>query len=555
MIKILAIDDNSNNLVALSALFSNSFPDALIITALSGREGVEKALIESPDVILLDLVMPIMDGIETCRRLKEHNELKLIPVIMITATQTDSKTRTKALKTGAEAFLSKPIDEAELTAQVSSMIRLKQSENHVRLENERLEELVRQRTHELENELEERTKLEEALKEALEKAESGNRLKTAFMNNISHEVRTPMNGILGFSNLITQPDITLEEKIQYYSLIKTSSNRLLDTITSYMDISMIASGNMEVNRKPFDLHKILNQLYDQFQPLCTVKNIGLHLKTPAKTRDITLHTDAELFQKVLTHLLDNATKFTNQGKITFGYEIQSAGTTGLPTEKSGSPVALEFYASDTGIGISKESLSMIFDSFNQEELCPTRGHEGSGLGLSIAQGLVRLLGGEIRVESRKDKGSTFFFTIPTKGMKEEVAIPEVICSEVPVLGSPVILFAEDEMSNVKFIEAVLRKTAIILLLANNGQEAVEQCRAHPEISLVLMDIKMPVMDGLEATREIKSFRKSLPIIALTAFAMSGDDKRAYEAGCDDYLSKPISIESLFEKLKQYGIPL
>jgi PAS domain S-box-containing protein len=164
MIKILAIDDNSNNLVVLSALFSNSFSDALIITALSGREGIEKAIIESPDVILLDLVMPVMDGIETCRRLKDDNELKLIPIIMITATQTDSKTRAKALETGVEAFLSKPIDEAELTAQVSSMIRLKQSENHVRLEKERLEEQVRQLTQELENEQEKRKTAEETIR-------------------------------------------------------------------------------------------------------------------------------------------------------------------------------------------------------------------------------------------------------------------------------------------------------------------------------------------------------------------------------------------------------
>ena len=150
---------------------------------------------------------------------------------------------------------------------------------------------------------------------------------------------------------------------------------------------------------------------------------------------------------------------------------------------------------------------------------------------------------------------TFFFTIPSEGMKEEVAMPKAIRTEVPVLGSPVVLVAEDDISNVQFIEAVLRKTAVTLLVANNGQEAVEQCRAHPEISLVLMDIKMPVMDGLEATQEIKSFRKDLPIIAITAFAMNGDETRASEAGCDDYLAKPVSMELLFEKLQQYGIPL
>ncbi len=555
MIKILAVDDNSNNLVVLSALFSSSFPDAKIITALSGREGIEKALTESPDVILLDLVMPIMDGIETCRRMKEDNDLKFIPVIMITATKTDSKIRTKALQTGVEAFLSKPIDEAELTAQVSTMIRLKQSENQVHQEKEQLEEQIRLRTQELENELEERKHLEEALKVALGKAESGNRLKTAFMNNISHEVRTPLNGILGFSDLITHPDITLEEKIQYYSHIKTSSNRLLDTITSYMDISMIASGNMEVIRKSTDLNRLLHELYEKFQPLAAIKNLELHLEIPAKSNDIIFYTDAELFQKILTHLLDNAAKFTHQGKIIFGYEIRSTGMTGPPTEKSGNHAELEFYVKDTGIGISRESLSIIFESFKQEELSPTKGYEGSGLGLSIVQGLVRLLGGKIRVESAKGKGSSFFFTIPFEGANEQVVIAEPNFIKATKQSNPVVLVAEDDMSNVQFIEAVLRKTAVTLLVANNGQEAVEQCHAHPEISLVLMDIKMPVMDGLEATREIKSFRKDLPIIAITAFAMNGDETRASEAGCDDYLAKPVSMELLFEKLKQYGIPL
>jgi len=823
MIKILAIDDNKDNLVVLTTLLSAAFPNARVITSQSGKEGIDKARVERPDVILLDLVMPVMDGYETCKILKEDDELQRIPVIILTAMHTDSVSRIRALKLGAESFLAKPIDEAELTAQVSSMLRIKSSEDKVIQENQRLEALVNERTKGLEEskraalnlldglkaEIELRRVSDEALrqseeqfrnlyteapvglyrttpdgkillanraifemlgfsnfeelssrnleevgfepsyrrqqfieqiekngevkeleakwiccngevimvresakvicdangkpiyydgtveditkrdhiekdlqqseerfrnvtqsandaiitinskgivsgwnrgaekifgyteneikgkelsviipqkyrelhvkslerikqggdyhvigktvelyglhksgnefpielslsewetgsgksfsgiirditdrkhadavlKEALEKAESGNRLKTAFMNNISHEVRTPLNGILGFSNLLTQPDITLEEKVQYYSLIKTSSNRLLDTITSYMDISMIASGNMEVKRKPFDLHKILNQLYDQFQPLCAVKNLGLHLKTPAKTKGITLHADAELFQKILTNLLDNAAKFTHQGMIIFGYEIQSTVTTGLTAEESGNPVALEFYIKDTGIGISRESLSMIFDSFKQEELCPTRGHEGSGLGLTIAQGLVQLLGGKIRVESAKDKGSTFFFTIPTEGMKEEVEMPEAIRTEGAVLGSPVVLVAEDDMSNVQFIEAVLRKTAVTLLVANNGKEAVDLCRVHPEISLVLMDLKMPVMDGLEATREIKSFRKNLPIIALTAFALSGDEKKAQEAGCDDYTSKPVSRKELLEKLQQYGIPL
>ncbi|MEI7983662.1 MAG: ATP-binding protein, partial [Bacteroidota bacterium] len=338
-----------------------------------------------------------------------------------------------------------------------------------------------------------RKQAENAIKEALVKAEAGNRLKTAFMNNISHEIRTPLNAILGFSNLIIEPDITDEEKVQFYSLINTSSQRLLHTVTSYMDISLITSGTMEVKRNPIDLHLILHQLFNQFQPLCAHTNIRLYLEIPAKAKSFTLHSDEELLQKIFSHILDNAVKFTHQGEITFGYKVQ--------------PAAYEFYVKDTGSGIGQESLSLIFESFLQEELSPTRGHEGSGLGLSIAQGLVRLLGGEMRVESEKGIGSTFFFIIPHEVIKEAVVMPETVRIEGKVHDSPVVMIAEDDESNLKLIKAMLKKTTVTVLSANNGKEAVEQCHAHPEISLVLMDLKMPVMDGLEATLEIKSFRK------------------------------------------------
>ncbi|MCX6278683.1 MAG: PAS domain S-box protein [Bacteroidetes bacterium] len=246
------------------------------------------------------------------------------------------------------------------------------------------------------------------LEAAKEKAEAGNRLKTAFMNNISHEIRTPLNGIIGFSSLIIQPDFTDEEKQQFYTFINASSNRLINTITSYMDISLIASGNIEIHRKPFKLQNILNQFYEQFEPLCTVKNLILRLIIPKKADDIILYSDYELIQKALSHLLDNAVKFTNAGEISFGYFIK----TGL----------LEFFVTDTGNGISKEAQARIFENFVQEEVVNTRGYEGSGLGLSIAQGIARLLGGEIRVESEKNTGSTFYFYVPYDAIDNEMKV-------------------------------------------------------------------------------------------------------------------------------------
>lgn len=380
---------------------------------------------------------------------------------------------------------------------------------------------------------------EEALKEALVKAESGNRLKTAFMNNISHEIRTPLNGILGFSQLIIEPNLSDDEKQQFFTHIKNSSNRLINTITSYVDISLIASGNLDVNHKPIDMVILLHQLYEQFQTLCSVKNLILHLNIPETVKKIIFYSDYELCHKVLSNLLDNAIKFTSKGEITFGYTIK--------------PGLLEFFVKDTGIGISKDAQHRIFESFVQEEVSHSRGFDGSGLGLSITQGILQLLGGGIRVESEKGRGSTFFFHIPYADAENEMATPESKEITAPFQKTPVVLIAEDDESNRFYLESILTKLAIKVILVTNGKEAVNQCRAHPEISLILMDLKMPVMDGFEATGAIRSFWKYIPIIAITAFAMSDDKKRALDAGCDDYLPKPVNREDLIEKLKRYGL--
>ncbi len=374
---------------------------------------------------------------------------------------------------------------------------------------------------------------------AKKKAEASDQLKTAFINNISHEVRTPLNGILGFSALITQPEIPLKEKEQFFSIIKMSSLRLLNTMASYMDISLIVSGNMVVQRRPFNLHQLLYALRDQFQPMSALKNLGFQLKISEGTESVALNSDHEFIRKTLSHLLDNAVKFTNQGKVTFGYVAK--------------PEFLEFFVKDTGIGIPKEIQPYIFDHFFQEESSTTRKFDGSGLGLSIAYRLINLLGGEFRVESDKGKGSLFLFTIPYKKAEAGISAPVRKDMVHPQLDKPVILVAEDDEPNYLLMERLLKSDNLTVLSAINGKEAVKLCHEHPEISLVIMDIKMPEMDGLEATRVIKSFRKELPIIAVTAFAMSGDEKMALAAGCDDYIAKPVSQEKLFAKLKQYGV--
>jgi ligand-binding sensor domain-containing protein/signal transduction histidine kinase/CheY-like chemotaxis protein len=415
-----------------------------------------------------------------------------------------------------------------------------------RFQRDRLKLLVDERTRELSQEMiaqkqsqEELQRMNARLLIAKEEAESGNRMRTAFMNNISHEIRTPLNGILGFSSLITQPDFTSEERELFHSHIEASSERLLNTITNYIDISLVASGNIEVNNEPFALHLFFENLHGQYQPLCMAKNIGLRLETPRGTDNIIFYSDTKVLKKIFSHLLDNAVKFTEKGKISFGCGKK--------------PGFLEFFVKDTGTGISQDAQQRIFEGFIQEELLNSRGYEGSGLGLTIAQGLVKLLGGEIRVKSSKGAGCLFSFKLPNHEIEQEIEMPEATEAAASIIDRPVILVAEDDEPNYLYLEMILKKAHLTLLWAKDGQQAVDHCRHHPEISLVLMDLKMPGMDGFQATREIKSFRKALPVIAITAFAMSGDEKRALEAGCNDYIVKPVNTKVLKNKLKKYGV--
>jgi signal transduction histidine kinase len=391
------------------------------------------ALTENPDVILLDLVMPGMDGFETCRKLKQDNFLRRIPVIILTAAKTETASRIKALKLGAEAFLGKPIDESELAAQVSSMVRIKKSEDTVRLENLRLEEVVKERTIDLLKELEERKRTEAELKKsyeeldlskratlnlledlklemdqrhrvqselilAKEKAEASDRLKTAFMNNISHEVRTPLNGILGFGELIIAPDLTEEDKELYFRILQSSSNRLLKTISDYMEISLIVSGNMEVCPSLFQPDDLLDGIFESFYPHAKAKNLEMIVSKTENAKGFILHSDPELISKLIINLVDNAIKYSDHGTIEIGYLTL--------------PGVVQFFVRDNGIGISEDKQVQIFEYFMREDETHTRKFEGSGLGLSIAKGLVELLGGKIWVESEKGVGSTFWFTVP-----------------------------------------------------------------------------------------------------------------------------------------------
>jgi len=372
---------------------------------------------------------------------------------------------------------------------------------------------------------------------AKEKAEAGDRLKTAFINNISHEIRTPLSGIVGFSEMILSPDISIENKTAFNDIIKKSSVRLMNTITNYLDISLLVSGNMEVRNTQFSLNSFLDDIKEKFASTCFSANIELTILKPTIPADIQISSDTELLKKIFTHLLDNAVKFTKYGKITFGYRKKAAD--------------LEFFVNDTGIGIDADKTKLIFEYFMQADISHTRRYEGSGLGLSISGELVKLLGGHINLKSVRNEGSSFYFSLPASVIVPEPETKDVKITQPGWISKPVILVAEDDDFNFKYLEIVLKRENYFVLRAANGSEAVDICHSNPEVNLILMDMKMPVMGGLEATRKIKEFLPDLPILALTAFVSARDESEAYDAGCIEFLTKPVNKPRLLVSLQKH----
>lgn len=386
------------------------------------------------------------------------------------------------------------------------------------------------------NDITEKLKAENTLLHAKAMAEASDKLKTNFLNNISHEVRTPLNGIMGAASLL-EDESGNGEFTELVEIIQESSDRLIQTITDFMDISLLTSGNMEVYSKKFDFREVFDFITLKFEHKVSEKFIDFELLKPEINEAVFLNTDQELLSKAITHLLLNAFKFTNQGKISVGYLVHQN--------------VLEIFVKDTGIGISKENFERIFEHFTQEDQSSVRRFEGSGLGLSIVQGIMKLLGGEVELESEEGVGSAFTILLPLVETQIET---KAAVSKPELIQKPTVLVAEDEDSNFIVLDMLMRKMEVKeVIRATNGKQAADLCAANDDISLVLMDIKMPVMDGIEATRIIKKNRPHLPIIAVTAYAMNGDEINIIEAGCDDYIAKPISIKALIDKMKKFGV--
>lgn len=689
-IKILAIDDNNDNLITLKALIRESFPQAETLMAQNGIKGIEMAAVSEPDVILLDIIMPDMDGFDVCKKLKAFKKTADIPVVFLTAIKIDKENRIKALEAGGDGFLSKPVDESELTAQIRAMVKIRKAALRIKDEKKELESLVEERTRELQNthkatlkllqffkeENERRKKSEAALRsseeqiklfkqavdsssviititdvdgkiiyanpyflettgysyeeiignnprilksghqprefyknlwntilsgkvwigellnkkkngelywvkavispilnskgiitnfvavkenitqsrqmmedllKAKEKAEESDKLKTAFLANMSHEIRTPMNGILGFAELLKEPGLTVEEQQKYIRIIERSGVRMLNIINNIVDISKIEAGLMEVKIQESDINEQIDYIYTFFKPEVEAKGMELLHKEALPKNEAGILTDREKLFAILTNLVKNAIKYSEKGCIEFGYV-----TSGGSIEK---PDTLTFYVKDTGIGIRKDKIDIIFDRFRQVSEGSNRNYEGVGLGLSITKAYVEMLGGKIWVESEEGLGSCFYFTLPYKTTNQEVVKKRKqktsTDKNLEKAANLKILIAEDDETAEWLLSITVQPFCSSLLVARSGTEAVEMCRNNTDIDLILMDIRLPQMNGHEATRLIRTFNKEVVIIAQTAYGLSSDRNNSFEAGCNEHISKPINKDDLRALIHKY----
>lgn len=372
-------------------------------------------------------------------------------------------------------------------------------------------------------------------------AEESDMLKSSFLANIGHEIRTPLNAIMGFSELLLDPGLSDEDRKGHVHIIKVSSMQLLSVISNIIDISTIEAGQIDIDSEVVNINDLFSELFVTYKKLISVKKISLHCSCDRPNELIEVETDGNRIRQVLCNLLNNALKFTKEGEIEFGYKIKGN--------------FMEFFVKDTGIGIIPENHELIFQRFRKAANSEGQIYRGNGLGLSISKALVEKLGGTISVNSELGSGSTFVFTIPYINKYEDHAPVELANDpgKFNHLNARTILIVEDEINSHTLIKELLSGTNVKLLHAWDGSEAVEHVKKRKDISLVLMDIKMPVMDGYEATKLIKTIRPKLPVIAQTAFAGHHDKTRALKAGFDNYISKPILKDSFVELIANYLI--
>lgn len=388
----------------------------------------------------------------------------------------------------------------------------------------------------------ERRRMESELSQAKEKAEENDYLKSAFLANMSHEIRTPINGIFGFTDMLMQADLNSEERNQYIDIIHKSGKRLLNTVNDIIEISKIESRTTTVDPAETDINRKLEDLTQFFASEAQEKGLTLTLDHLLPENHRILLIDESKLESILTNLIKNAIKYTDEGEIHIGCLKKGA--------------SIEFYVADTGIGIPQDRQDAIFNRFEQADISDKRAFEGSGIGLALIKSYLEMLGGSMRLDSKEGEGSTFYVSLPYLPPEKKETVPQNsnltasnTYDEAAIRDRKLnILVAEDDDASFLVLDMLLKKLNCKIIHAKSGNEAIEQAYLNPDLDLILMDIKMPEMDGYEATSKIREFNKKIYIIAQTAYALEGDKEKSLSAGINDYITKPVQSESLMQAI-------
>ncbi|RPH29396.1 MAG: response regulator [Bacteroidales bacterium] len=534
LLNVLCLEDDLKDAELINEMLVDAGYLVSMDIAEGEREYAEFLKGRNYDIILSDNSLPGFDAFSALRlalALKPE-----IPFICVSGTIGEEKA-VELLKHGASDYVLK--DRLGRLAFAVSWA-LEGAQNKKEKQKAEQELIIANKELIFQNEEKEKRTIE--LLKALEHAEESDHLKTAFLHNISHEIRTPMNAIVGFSALLCEPDLPHEKYKHFTDIIIQSSDHLLSIISDIISIATLEAGQEKISEKEIDLNSTLKSMHEQFLQKVSVKTEYLNLKCLLPESQLSIISDETKLVQVLSNLIGNSLKFTKQGYVNFGYLVKES--------------VLEFFVEDTGIGIPPEMHQEIFNRFRQVDGTAQQ-FGGSGLGLSISKAYVDLMGGKMWLSSELGKGSTFYFTIPYKRtqnipLSDNQSVDKI---KTEFKTAKTLLIAEDEDSNFLLLEQILSGLNINIIRAVNGIEAVNICKTNQGVDLVLMDIKMPLMNGYEATKQIKSFMPNLPVIAQTAYSTNLDKNRALECGCKDFISKPINRGLLISKIKaQLYIP-